>query len=90
MPGGLQQCNGTVLLLNVGGYFAKNKSHLTAEVLKKLIEIDEKRNNNDNLGVEFSQKVWRAMADCWVGAEAVAMKKIADLYGLEIIDLHIT
>ena len=87
---GLQQCNGKVLLLNVGSCFLRIKSHLSPQGLNKVIEMDEKRNDNENLGVEFSQKTWAVLAESWAGAEGLAMTKIADLYGLEIADLDIS
>ena len=52
--------------------------------------MDKKRNNNENLGVEFSQKTWAVLAESWEGAEGLAMTKIADLYGLAIADLDIS
>ncbi len=70
--------------------FLRIKSHLSAEGLKKVLEIDEKRNQNENLGVEFSQKTWQVLAESWVGAEGLAMTKIADLYGLDISDLDMS
>ena len=70
--------------------FLRIKSHLSAEGLKKVLEMDEKREQNENLGVEFSQKTWKVLAESWVGAEGLAMTKIADLYGLEIADLDIS
>ena len=39
------------------------KSHLSAEGLKKVLEMDEKRNQNENLSVEFSQKTWQVLAE---------------------------
>ena len=54
------------------------------------MEIDQKRSNNENLGVEFSQKTWSILAEAWIGAEGIAMTKIADLYGLDIVDLDIS
>ena len=66
------------------------KSHLSAKGLKKVLEMDEKRAKNENLGVEFSQKTWKVLAESWVGAEGLAMTKIADLYGLDISDLDIS
>ncbi len=36
--------------------FLRIKSHLSPQGLKKVIEMDKKRKNNENLGVEFSQK----------------------------------
>ena len=70
--------------------FLKIKSHLSLQGLKKVVETDKKRANNENLGVEFSQKTWAVLAESWVGAEGLAMTKIADLYGLEIADLDIS
>ena len=70
--------------------FLKIKSHLSAEGLKKVLKMDEKRNQNENLGVEFSQKTWQVLAESWVGAEGLAMTKIADLYGLDISDLDMS
>ena len=70
--------------------FLRIKSHLTPKGLNKVMEIDEKRKNNENLGVEFSQKTWTVLAESWAGAEGLAMTKIASLYGLEIADLDIS
>ena len=70
--------------------FLRIKSHLSPQGLQKVMEMDEKRNNNENLGVEFSQKTWAVLAESWAGAEGLAMTKIADLYGLEIADLDIS
>ena len=69
--------------------FLRIKSHLSAKGLKKVLEMDELRNQNENFGVEFSQKTWQVLAESWVGAEGLAMTKIADLYGLDISDLDI-
>ena len=55
-----------------------------------MVEIDKKRANNENLGVEFSQKTWLALAEAWTGAEGLAMTNIAELYGLGISDLDIS
>ena len=70
--------------------FLRIKSHLSAEGLKKVLEMDEKRNQNENLSVEFSQKTWQVLAESWGGAEGLAMTKIADLYGLDISDLDMS
>ncbi len=70
--------------------FLRIKSHLSAEGLKKVLEMDEKRNQNENLSVEFSQKTWQVLAESWAGAEGLAMTKIADLYGLDISDLDMS
>ena len=70
--------------------FLRIKSHLSLQGLKKVVEIDQKRANNENLGIEFSQKTWRLLAEAWTGAEGLAMTKIADLYELEISDLDLS
>ena len=70
--------------------FLRIKSHLSEEGLKKVREMDQRRNNNENLGVEFSQKTWVALAESWAGAEGVAMTKIAELYGLQISDFDMS
>ncbi|ABX09457.1 hypothetical protein [Prochlorococcus marinus] len=70
--------------------FLRIKSHLSPQGLKKVIEMDKKRNDNANLGVEFSQKTWAVLAESWAGAEGLAIKQIADLYELEIADLDIS
>ena len=70
--------------------FLRIKSHLSSQGLKKVVEIDKKRANNENLGVEFSQKTWTVLAEAWTGAEGLAMTKIAELYGLTISDLAIS
>ena len=70
--------------------FLRIKSHLSEKGLKKVVEIDKKRADNENLGVEFSQKTWSILAEAWTGAEGLAMTKIANLYGLEISDLDIS
>ena len=69
--------------------FLRIKSHLSPQGLKKIKEMDDQRNNNENFGVEFSQKTWAVLAESWAGAEGLAMTKIADLYGLEVTDLDI-
>ena len=70
--------------------FLRIKSHLSEKGLKKVVEIDKKRADNENLRVEFSQKTWSILAEAWTGAEGLAMTKIANLYGLEISDLDIS
>ena len=70
--------------------FLKIKSHLSQHGLKKVVEIDKKRANNENLGIEFSQKTWKILAEAWIGSEGLAMTKIANLYGLEVSDLDIS
>ena len=70
--------------------FLRIKSHLSIQGLKKVIETDQKRAKNENMGIEFSQKTWSALSEAWIGAEGLAMTKIAELYGLEISDLDIS
>ncbi len=70
--------------------FLKIKTHLNAEGLKKVLDMDEKRNNDENFGIEFSQKTWKFLAESWEGTEGLAMTKIADLYGLTLADLDIS
>ncbi|KGG10918.1 putative protein family PM-9 [Prochlorococcus marinus str. LG] len=70
--------------------FLRIKSHLSPEGLKKVFEMDDKRKNNETLGVEFSQKTWAVLAESWTAAEGLAMRKIADLYELEIADFDIS
>ena len=70
--------------------FLRIQSHLSEQGLKKVVEMDEKRNRNENLGVDFSQKTWKILAESWTAAEGLAMTKIANLYGLELADLDIS
>ena len=70
--------------------FLRIKSHLSEQGLKKVLDIDQKRANNENLGIEFSQKTWGILADSWRVAEGLAMVKIADLYGLDISDMDLS
>ena len=70
--------------------FLRIKSHLNPQGLKKVIEMDEKRNSNENLGVEFSQKTWAVLAESWVRAESLAMTKITELYELDIADFDLS
>ena len=67
--------------------FLRIKSHLSQKGLKKVMDIDIKRANNENLGIEFSQKTWLFLSEAWTDAEGLAMTKIAALYGLEASDL---
>ena len=70
--------------------FLRIKSHLSEKGLRKVVEIDKKRVNNENLGIEFSQKTWEILAEAWKDAEGIAVTKVADLYGLEISDLDLS
>ena len=54
------------------------------------MEINKKRANNENLGVEFSLITWSELAEAVTGAESTAMIKIAELYWLGISDLDIS
>ena len=70
--------------------FLKIKSNLSQQGLKKVMEIDKKRVDNENLGIEFSQKTWGALAEVWTTTEGLAMAKISQLYGLDISDLDLS
>ena len=70
--------------------FLRIKSHLSHQGLRKVMDVDERRDNNENFGVEFSQKTWIALAEAWNDAEGLAMSRIAKLYGLEIADLDMS
>ena len=70
--------------------FLRIKSHLNEQGLKKVVDLDERRRNNENLSIDFSQKTWKVLSESWVVAEGVAMKKIADLCGLDISDLDMS
>tara|TARA_Y100001968_G_scaffold91634_1_gene82435 strand:+ start:112 stop:471 length:360 start_codon:yes stop_codon:yes gene_type:complete len=70
--------------------FLRIKSHLSQQGLKKVMEIDKKRANNENLGIEFSQKTWVALAEAWKGGEGFAMKKVSELYSLETSDFDLS
>ena len=70
--------------------FLKIKSLLTEQGYKKVAKMDERRKNNENFGVEFSQKTWEALAEAWMPAENQALAKIATLYNLEPSDLDIS
>ncbi len=70
--------------------FLRIKSHLNHKGLQKVKKIDQKRADNENLGVEFSQKTWRVLADEWIGVESKAMIKIAEIYGLDVSDFDIS
>tara|TARA_Y100001968_G_scaffold245823_1_gene229996 strand:+ start:2583 stop:2951 length:369 start_codon:yes stop_codon:yes gene_type:complete len=70
--------------------FLRIKSHLSEKGLKKVIAIDKKRSNNENVGIAFSQRTWEILAEAWKGAEGLAMSKIADLYQLDLSDIDIS
>ena len=70
--------------------FLKIKTLLNEKGVRKVSEMDEKRNNNENFGVEFSQKTWTALAEAWNPTEVDAMSKIAELYELVPSDLDIS
>ena len=70
--------------------FFKIKTLLNEKGVKKVTEMDKKRDNNENFGVEFSQKTWTALAEAWNPTEVDAMSKIAELYGLVPFDLDMS
>ncbi len=69
--------------------FLKVKTLLNEKGLKKVAEMDSKRDLNENFGVKFSQKTWASLAEAWRGSEDKAMTKIADLYDLEMEDFEL-
>lgn len=70
--------------------FLKIKTLLNEKGVNKVYEMDEKRNNHENFGVDFSEKTWTALAEAWNPTEADAMSKIAELYGLGPSDLDMS
>ena len=70
--------------------FFKIKTLLNEKGVKKVSVMDEKRNNNKNFEVDFSQKTWTALAESWNPTEVDAMSKIAELYGLVPSDLDMS
>ncbi len=68
--------------------FLRIKGQLSHRGLKKVIDVDRLRSNNENIGIEFSQNTWMALAEAWSTAEIIAINKISELYGLESADLH--
>ena len=70
--------------------FLKIKTLLNEKGVKKVSEMDKKRSDNENFGVEFSQKTWTALAEAWNPTEAEAMSKITELYGLVPSDLDMS
>ena len=69
--------------------FLKVKTLLNEKGLKKVAQMDSKRDLNENFGVKFSQKTWASLAEAWRGPEGIAMTKIAHLYELEMEDFEL-
>ena len=67
--------------------FLKIKTLLNEKGLKKIAAIDEKRDSNENYGIEFSQKTWTAISKTWNSSQTEMMKSILNLYGLKNLDL---
>ena len=59
--------------------FLKIKTLLNEKGLKKINDIDLKRENNENFGVTFSQKTWEALASVWSGTSVEIMEKVGEL-----------
>ena len=70
--------------------FYKIKSVLNEKGLEKVAEVDARRENNENFGVEFSQKTWAALAEVWGSSQGQMMTKVADLYGLGASDIDMS
>tara|TARA_Y100001970_G_scaffold282835_1_gene396656 strand:+ start:11492 stop:11830 length:339 start_codon:yes stop_codon:yes gene_type:complete len=68
--------------------FYKIKALLNERGLQKVAVIDLKRENNENFGIEFSQKTWEAISEVWEKASKTMIKKIIDLYELDQSDLE--
>ena len=65
------------------GYY-KVKSLLSEEGLSKVIEIDNRREQDEKFNQEFSQKMWCSTEEVWSQALGQLMLKISDTYGLKI------
>ncbi len=65
------------------GYY-KVKSLLSEEGLKKVIDIDDKREAEERFNEEFSEIIWKATEDIWEQALGQLMIKISNAYGLKI------
>ena len=64
--------------------YYKIKSLLTEEGLRKVVEIDAKRESDTEFNKYFSEKMWKSTEDAWGQALGQLMIKIADSYGLQI------
>ena len=84
------KADGKVLFSNVGFVFLRIKSHLSMQVLKKVVEIDKKRVDNENRGVEFNQETWSVFFEAWTGPKGFALTRIEEFYGLGISDMDIS
>tara|TARA_B100000965_G_C19227494_1_gene598619 strand:- start:198 stop:479 length:282 start_codon:yes stop_codon:yes gene_type:complete len=69
------KADGKVLFSNVGFVFLRIKSHLSMQVLKKVVEIDKKRVDNENRGVEFNQETWSVFFEAWKDPEGLKVTK---------------
>ena len=64
--------------------YYKVKSLLSEQGLKKVGEIDDRRNQDREFNVEFSQKIWKSTEEIWGQALGQLMVNISTIYGLKI------
>ena len=55
--------------------FLRIKSHLSTQGLQKVVEIDKKRVDNENRGVEFNQETWSVFFEAWKDPEGLKVTK---------------
>tara|TARA_Y100001968_G_C19129936_1_gene606182 strand:+ start:35 stop:364 length:330 start_codon:yes stop_codon:yes gene_type:complete len=65
------------------GYY-KVKSMLSEEGLKKVFEIDSKRESDESFNREFSELMWKGTEDAWGQALGQLIMKISEAYELKI------
>ncbi|WP_269622684.1 hypothetical protein [Prochlorococcus marinus] len=65
------------------GYY-KVKSLLSQEGLKKVFEIDSKRESDEDFNKRFSEMMWKNTEEAWGQALGQLMIKISDAYGLKM------
>ena len=65
------------------GYY-KVKSLLSEEGLKKVFEIDTKRESDESFNREFSEKMWKGTEEAWGQALGQLIIKISESYDLKI------
>ena len=65
------------------GYY-KIKSLLSESGLKKVSEIDHRRELDLEFNKELSQKIWESTEEAWSAALGQLIIKISDVYGLKV------
>ncbi len=65
------------------GYY-KIKSNLSENGLRKVFEIDSRREKDENFNRELSKLIWEVKEYVWEQALDQLMMKISDAYGLKI------